>query len=223
MDGPGQTDTQTLADELRAHVERARAGRSPVVNAVMDRMVDELRRSGIAAAAPAAGDRAPGFELPDQAGRPVRLAALLERGPVVLAFYRGGWCPYCNLQLRAYQRALPEMRALGAELVAVSPQIPDASLSTAERNELAYPVLSDVGNRVARAYGIVFALPSEVIEYYVEHRGHDLTAANGDDSWELPVPATFVIDRDGTVRLADVDPDYTRRLEPAAILAALQG
>jgi peroxiredoxin len=141
----------------------------------------------------------------------------------VLTFYRGGWCPYCNLALRAYQRALPELHARGAELVAVSPQLPDSSLSTAERNALTFAVLSDAGNRVARDYGLVFAVPDEVVAYYREHRQHDLTAANGPGAWELPVPATFVIAPDATVVLADVDPDYTRRLEPAAILTALEG
>jgi peroxiredoxin len=212
----------TLAEELRERLQQARAGRAAEVNAVMDRMVDDLRRSGIVEQAPASGAIAPGFTLPDARGGDVDLHRLLARGPVVVAFYRGGWCPYCNLQLRAYQRALPDLHALGAELVAVSPQLPDASLSTAERNDLAFPVLSDVGNRVARAYGLVFALPDEVIAYYREHRKHDLTAANGPGHWELPVPATFVIARDGRIVLADVDPDYTRRLEPAAILEALE-
>jgi peroxiredoxin len=212
----------TLAEELRERLQQARAGRAAEVNAVMDRMVDDLRRSGIVEQAPASGAIAPGFTLPDARGGDVALHRLLARGPVVVAFYRGGWCPYCNLQLRAYQRALPDLHALGAELVAVSPQLPDASLSTAERNDLAFPVLSDVGNRVARAYGLVFALPDEVIAYYREHRKHDLTAANGPGHWELPVPATIVIARDGRIVLADVDPDYTRRLEPAAILEALE-
>jgi peroxiredoxin len=211
----------TLAEELRARLAQAQAGRGAEVNAVMDRMIDDLRRSEIMRDAPAAGDTAPGFTLPDARGGEVALATLLERGPVVLTFYRGGWCPYCNIALRAYERALPELRERGAELVAVSPQLPDASLSTAERNALSFPVLSDVGNLVAREYGLVFTVPDEVITYYREHRKHDLTAANGPGDWELPVPATFVIAPDGTVVLADVDPDYTRRLEPAAILEAL--
>lgn len=123
--------------------------------------------------------------------------------------------------MRAYQRVLDEIRAAGAELVAVSPELPDNSLTTAEQNELTFEVLSDLGNQVARSYGLVFRLPDDVIRLYREQFGIDLTARNGDLSWELPVPATFVIGRDGIVRLAFVDPDYKQRLEPAEILTAL--
>ena len=123
--------------------------------------------------------------------------------------------------MRAYQRVLDEIRAAGAELVAVSPQLPDNSLTTAEHNELTFEVLSDLGNQVAGSYGLVFRLPDEVIRVYREQLGNDLAARNGDESWELPAPATFVIGREGIVRLAFVDPDYKRRLEPAEILTAL--
>jgi peroxiredoxin len=142
---------------------------------------------------------------------------LLKQGPVVLTFYRGDWCPYCNLQLRAYQAILPRIRELGANLVAISPQTPDNSLSTAEKKGLTFPVLSDGGNAVARRYGLVFSL-SETLRT----TGANLPSFNGDDSWDLPMPGTFVIAPDGTVRLAFVDADWTRRLEPAAILDALQ-
>ena len=124
--------------------------------------------------------------------------------------------------MRAYQQVLDEIRAAGAELVAVSPELPDNSLSTAEKNELGFEVLSDLGNRVARAYGLVFRLSDEVIRVFREQLGNDLARHNGDDSWQLPVPATFVIGQDGIVQLAFVDPDYKRRLEPAEILAALR-
>jgi peroxiredoxin len=136
---------------------------------------------------------------------------------VLLTFYRGDWCPYCTLQLRAYQAILPQIRELGAGLVAISPQTPDNSLSTAEKKGLTFPVLSDAGNEVARQYGLVFSL-SETLRTV----SADLTSYNGDDSWELPMPGTFVIAPDGTVRLAFVDADWTRRLEPAAILDTLR-
>lgn len=204
----------TLAQVMLERLREAQAGRPAEVNALMDRMIDELRTAP--RDTPGVGDVAPTFTLPDARGDEVSLAA-----PAVLTFYRGGWCPYCNLALRAYQSVLPDIRSRGAELYAVSPQLPDASLTTAERNALEFPVLSDVGNVVARRYGLVFALPDEVIAYYKEHRKHDLTAANGPGPWELPVPATYVIGADGRIVLADVDPDYTRRLEHATILAAL--
>jgi len=151
----------------------------------------------------------------------VRLADLLERGPVVLTFYRGAWCPYCNLTLRAYQAALPAITALGATLVAVSPQTPDNSLTTVEKKELTFPVLSDAANVVARQYGLVVSLSEDVRPLYTAI-GSALPAYNGDQSWELPMAGTFVIARDGTARLAFVDPDYTHRLEPAEIVAALR-
>lgn len=216
-----RVEGRSLAEELSDLAAQSRAARPDAVNAMFDRFYAELREAEIARTALAVGATAPDFELPDARGGNVRLADLLGRGPVVLFFYRGAWCPYCNLQLRAYQRTLPELRALGAQLVGVSPQLPDGSLSAAERHELAFPVLSDVGNRVAKRYGIVFALPPELIRYHAD-LGHDLTAYNGDDSWELPMPATFVIGADGIVRLADVDPDHTRRTEPDTILAALR-
>jgi peroxiredoxin len=212
----------SLAEQLRERFEYALASRTPEVNAMMDALVERLRRSDTARDAPRAGDRAPEFALPSARGETVRLGELLARGPVVVAFYRGGWCPYCNLQLRAYERVLGEIHALGASLVAISPQLPDGSLSTVERDELSFPVLSDVGNVVARAYGLVFAVPEDVVRFYAEAKGFDLAAVNGAARAELPVPGCFVIGRDGVVALADVDPDYTRRLEPAAILDALR-
>lgn len=179
-----------------------------------------LAASGIAGKALGAGNRAPDFALPDARGGEVRLSTLLADGPVVLSFYRGGWCPYCNLELRALQQSLPAFRALGASLVAVSPQTPDASLSTAERNALDYPVLSDAGSAVAKAFGIAFDLADELRPIYAGF-GHALPELNGDDGWVLPIPATYVIDRDHTIVLAYVDTDYRSRLEPADIVAAL--
>ena len=214
---PDQATPTTLADQIAAFNE-ALAGQAPAaVLATYDREIAALVHSGIAASGLHKGALAPDFTLPNVAGRPVTLSALLARGPVVLTFYRGEWCPYCNLQLRAYQAILPQIRDLGASLVAVSPQTPDNSLTTAEQKSLTYSVLSDVGNEVARRYGLVFSL-SEALRAV----SADLPAYNGDASWELPMPGTFVIAPDGTVRLAFVDADWTRRLEPAAILDALR-
>jgi peroxiredoxin len=139
----------------------------------------------------------------------------------VLTFYRGQWCPFCNLTLRAYQRILPQIRALGASLVAVSPQTPEHSLSTVEKKELTFTVLSDVGNSVARKYRLVFTLEQPFRTLYTSI-GADLPSFNGDPSWELPMPATFLLAQDGTVRLAFVEEDFTHRLEPATLLAGLR-
>lgn len=183
--------------------------------------IGELQRSFAASHAVGAGDAAPPFTLPGADGQPVRLQDRLRAGPVVLAFYRGGWCPYCNLQLRAYQTALPRMAAVGASLVAISPQQPDASLSTAEANALTFDVLSDAGNAVARAYGLVFALPAELRDG-MRAAGKALPDINGDDTWELPVPATFVLGTNGAVALAFVEADHRLRLEPDDIIRALE-
>lgn len=214
--------TPTLTGQIDTF-QQAMAGQVPAdIMAQLGAETARVARSGIAAQALKVGAHAPGFALPDATGNATRLSELLERGPVVLTFYRGEWCPYCNLTLRTYQAALPAIAELGATLVAVSPQTPDNSLTTVEKKELTFPVLSDVGNAVARQYGLVFSLSEGVRPVYTAI-GSDLPTYNGDQSWELPIPGTFVIARDGTARLAFVDPDYTHRLEPAEILAALRG
>jgi peroxiredoxin len=159
--------------------------------------------------------------LPDAKGHPVKLSDLLKKGTVVLTFYRGGWCPFCNRQLSSYQDHLAEIRALGAELVAVSPQTPDATVSTEEKDALTFPVLSDGGNKVARTYGLVFRVPDDVIPIYRQF-GVDLEKENGDGSHELPMPATYIIGRDGVIRLSYVQADYKNRLPVESLLTALR-
>jgi peroxiredoxin len=190
--------------------------------ALMNRTSDSLRTPEILGRALREGDRAPNFRLPNGQGGFVELNALLKQGPVVLTFYRGQWCPYCNLELRAYQKLLPQLQALGASLIAVSPQTPDNSLSTAEKNELAYPVLSDVGLQVARAYGLAFDLSPELVELYQHQWNNDLVKWNGEGGWSLPIPATYLMGQDARIALAHVDPDYRDRLEPEAVLARLR-
>ncbi len=180
----------------------------------------DLSASGILDRSLKAGDRAPHFTLPDSKGGIINLAGALRNGPVVLSFYRGGWCPYCNLELRALQAALPDFAALGATLIAISPQTPDESLSTTEKNALAFAVLSDTGSATAKAFGIAFNLAEPLRPLYTR-LGQALPDRNGDDSWVLPLPATYVIDRDGTIAFAYVDVDYRNRLEPATITATL--
>jgi peroxiredoxin len=183
------------------------------------RMVDALRAS---ASVPglAVGEAVPLFTLPGADGTPVALADRLAEGPVVLTFYRGGWCPVCNIALRSLQERLEEISARGASLVAVSPQSPDDSLSSVERMGLGFDVLSDLDQKVARACRLGFRVSDEMIAQY-QAWGLLLPDQNADGSWDLPVPATFVIDRSGTVRARHVDPDYRQRMEPDAILAAL--
>jgi peroxiredoxin len=210
----------SLQAELRAfHADFM--GQVPAeIAAAMTQADLDLSASGILDRALKAGDRAPRFTLPHSTGGVMSLAGAIKDGPVVLSFYRGGWCPYCNLELRALQKALPDFTALGASLIAVSPQTPDQSLSTAEKNDLAFAVLSDTGSCTAKAYGIAFDLAEELRPIYTKF-GQALPDRNGDDSWVLPLPATYVIDRDGIIAFAYVDVDYRNRLEPATITATL--
>ncbi len=183
--------------------------------------IGQLITSGAAEQALKEGAQAPDFTLPDALGTSVTLSHLLKQGPVIIAFYRGQWCPYCHLQLRAYQRALPQMQAWGASLLAISPQTPDYSLSTMEKMELTFAVLSDVGNQVARQFGLIFTI-DEALRAAHQQVGANLPAFNGDDSWELPMAGTFLVDQSGTIRLVFVDPDFTRRLDPSVVIARLK-
>lgn len=210
----------SLTQELADFQNRFRANQDPGILATMQAATDDLEQSGIVDRTLKVGDPIPNFELPDVKGDRVELRSLLQNGPVVLSFYRGGWCPYCNLELRALQGILPQLTAAGTTLVAVSPETPDNSLTTTEKNELSYPVLSDVGNKVAREFGLVFTLPETLRPLYAEW-GIDIPAHNGDDRFELPVPATYVIAPDGRVVFAFAHADYTQRLDPEAILTAL--
>jgi peroxiredoxin len=184
---------------------------------------DALGRVDFAARAAKVGDVAPGFTLPDQTGEQVSLRGALDQGPVVLTFYRGEWCPYCNLQLRTYQGALEEFGKRGVRLIAVSPQTPDHSLSMAEKNKLEFSVLSDAGNATARAYGLVYEIDEAMHETFLKV-GTDLLAFNGGDrrSWELPATATYAIAPSGLIVFARVDGDYRNRTEPADVLDALE-
>ncbi|MFC8449542.1 peroxiredoxin-like family protein [Kitasatospora sp. NPDC057223] len=206
----------SLDAELRAF-HQARQQQIPAdVREVMDRAAAELAAGGRAGNALGVGGPAPDFRLPSATGRTVALADLLALGPVVLTFYRGAWCPYCNLALRALQQAHAAITALGAQLVAVSPQPPDDSLSLAEQHALAFEVLSDPGSGTAGEYGLAYDLPAELSAV------HARFGAGGTElPRTLPLAATYVIDRDGTVRWAFVDSDFTRRAEPSDILAAL--
>lgn len=190
---------------------------------VLTRDMERVRTAGTTDAALKVGQFAPDFTLPDVFGNPVSLASLLARGPVVISFYRGEWCPFCNIELRALQQELPAIEQLGATLVAISPEKPDYGVVAAEKNKLTFPVLSDFGNRVARQFGIVFQIGPELKEFAINVFKNDLALRNGEQSYELPVPATYVIDSSRIVRFAHVDVDYmTGRAEPAEIISALK-
>jgi peroxiredoxin len=210
-----------LKDTITAFTANMAKHAPPEVIATLGAEITKLAESGIAKRALQVGAKAPDFSLPDTHETPVNLSSLLAKGPAVVTFYRGGWCPFCDLQLRAYQSVLSEIHGLGAELVAISAQTADYALSDAEKKRLTFPVLQDAHNRVSRQYGLVFTL-SDAMKQLQTGFGNPIPKFNGDDSWELAMPGTFVLDQKGIVTLAHVDPNYMLRLEPAAILDALR-
>lgn len=206
---------EQLADYRAGWFKRVPAERQ----AVMERHINELR-NGLAKTALKAGDRAPVIALTNAKGVLVDIKSLLNRGPVIVTFYRGGWCPYCNLELRAFQKILPEIRAAGASLVAISPEKPDDTLSTTEKNALDFEVLSDIGQKIGRAFGLVYTFSDELKWAYREF-GLDIPGKNGADEWALPISATYVIGQDGKIMYAYSDADYRDRAEPAEVLKIL--
>lgn len=211
-----KTLREQLAEQLAGFKQRSPAERI----ALMDDATMQLRATGIEQSALQAGAPLPDVSLPDATGRLVGLRAMNATGPLVIVFYRGGWCPYCNLELRQWQRLLPELQRRGGQLVAISPQTPDNSLSTAEKNELAFPVLSDSELVAARAFGVAFVLSSELVELY-GRMGNDLPTLNGNGQWILPIPATYLIDAQGVIRYAHLEADYRMRAEPQDVLDLL--
>jgi len=186
-----------------------------------EKSIDDLEQQGVGSNAPKVGDNISNFVLSNQSGERRHLTDLRANGPVVMVFYRGGWCPYCNLELRAYQQILPQIEAAGATLVAITPETPDNSLSTSEKNELKFEVLTDAGAEYAKQIGISFSLPQDLRELYTS-LGGDLNKFNGEGNWDLPIPATFVVDAGGKVVFAHVDPNYTTRANTKDVLSVVE-
>lgn len=208
--------------EKIAEYDAAKAKRVPA--AVLETMAEATRQLeglGIVDRSLKTGDRIPDFTLPNHNGEQRSISDLLAKSVVVLNFYRGGWCPYCNMELHALQQALPDIRASGADLVAISPELPDKALDTQARHTLEFEVLSDVGNKVSESFGLTFELPQQLRPIYTK-LGIDIAEFNGDYSFILPVPATYVVDSDGIIRHHFVNVDYTRRMEPDDLLQVLR-
>lgn len=212
------TSHASLAQDLAALRAHYAEHMPAVIAAAMVRADTALAASTLVERALGAGALAPAFTLPDAGGKPISLTRALQTGPVIVSFYRGGWCPYCNLELRAYQARAKALRAAGIRLIAISPQTPDATAETVKANALGFDVVSDVGSHVARQFGIAFDLADELRPLY-ERLGHALPERNG-EGWVLPVPATFVIAPSGEIVLAFIDTDYRRRLDPDDAIAA---
>jgi peroxiredoxin len=209
---------EQLAEYRAGWLKRVPAERQKVI----EQHIAGLRSGVIARSMLKVGNRAPAIRLGNARGETVDVGELLRRGPVIVTFYRGGWCPYCNFELKAFQEILPEIEALGASLVAISPEKPDETLSTAEKNALRFEVLSDVGQRVGQAFGLVYRFTDELRGAY-EGFGLDIPLRNGaPGEWSLPVSATYAIGQDGTIVFAHTDVDYRDRAEPREVLNALR-
>lgn len=222
------TDTAGLKQGPRLLQQRlleVRAGIAQYVRPenqqINQRAIEWLKNAGIVERALKVGETAPGFQLLDQSGQEVCSAELLSRGPLVISFFRGRWCPFCVAELEAWRDALPLVRDAGASLVAVSPQKVQHNSFTADQHKLFFPVLSDARNQLARAFGIVYRVREEQ-ELLFRRSFVNLPHLNGDESWELPLPATFTIGSDGYLRSAFASPDYRERAEPANVLLQLQ-
>ena len=212
---------KTLKEQTDAKVEAGRKG-NPAFMQGVDDAIKEAKAFQQGVDALSIGQLAPDFQLPNPQGQLVSLNKLLSKGPVVVTFYRGSWCPYCNLQLRALQARLNDIKALGAELVAISPQVPDDSLSEDEINNMDFIVLSDQDAKVASNYGVAWEVPDFLLEHMRVDRQLDLENINNGNANILPIPATFIVDKNAKVTWRFVDVDYRTRSEPEDIIQALQ-
>jgi peroxiredoxin len=208
----------TLAEEVEALTAKSRANADAERKAIYAKAAESIAASDILEEALQVGDEAPMFELPDAFGHVVKLADILKTGPAIVSFYRGSWCPFCNLELRALQRELHAVDAAGTTLVAISPNKPDESLGLIEKHEITFPVLSDQDNTVAKQFNLVYEMEPGLVDHY---RGidRDIGEMNDSEVWELPVPATYVIDESGVIKFAFVDLNHRVRAEPADVVA----
>jgi peroxiredoxin len=207
---------EQLADYRAGWVKRVPLERQ----AIMERHIAGLRNT-LQKTALKAGDQVPEIRLPNASGKMVDVAVLLKKGPVILTFYRGGWCPFCNFELKAFQSILPAIKAAGASLVAISPEKPDDTLTTTQKNALSFEVLSDIGQKVGRAFGLVYVFTEELKQAY-NGFGLDIPSKNGADEWALPISATYIIGGDGRIAHAWTDPDYRDRADPEDVIRLLE-
>lgn len=206
-----KSELNTIKENFESKVSKG------VINTIYESNMS-IKNSGILEKAKKLGDKAPNFVLYNALGNPIELKEYLYKGKVVLTWYRGGWCPYCNLTLRQLQQELANFKANGANLIALTPELPDKSMTTTEKNDLEFEVLSDVGNKIAKTYGIVFKMSDEMAQLH----SFGLENYNGDDSHELPIAATYVINENREIIYAFLDADYKNRAEPSEITKILK-
>ena len=208
---------------LKQYMEKSKQEKSPfssnditVMNNAAKTLASNMPSPGISV-----GEKAPDFVLNNAFGEKVRLRDKLDTGPVILVFYRGAWCPFCNLHLHALQNTLPEFKKLGAQLIAITPQVPDKSVEQLKKEGYPFQVLSDLDSKVMKDYKLLYELPDHLVEVYKKH-GIDVEEYNGKGRKVLPVPGTFVIDANGIVQAVFADTDYKKRMEPSSIINILK-
>ncbi len=211
----------SLNAQLTKMKQERTAKRAPAAQKLLDEEAKRVAQLGLVNNSLTVGHKAPTFTLTNTLGKHITSSDLLVKGPVVISFYRGAWCPYCNVELNALQKTLPQIQAAGGQLVAISPNLPDKSLSSVEKHNLTFEVLSDVDNKVARQFGLVFSLGEDLRPMF-KKVGFDVPAHDGNDTWEIPVPATYIVNSEGTIIYSFVNVDYTQRAEPEEIVQILQ-
>jgi peroxiredoxin len=214
-------DTRSLREIFAERKEKIAQYVPAETQALHRHVIDELRSSGLAANSLAVGEKAPAFSLPDHDGNPVSSNDLLSRGRLVLSFFRGRWDPFCCGQMEAMNQIVAAIQEAGASIVAISPQTVKQSFFMADQHRLRYPLLADTGNAVARQFRLVYRVPDEQQAIY-RRAFINLPFTNGDEGWELPICATYILDRDATVLYRSANEDYTERPEPAEILEHLR-
>ncbi|WP_299251968.1 peroxiredoxin-like family protein [uncultured Aquimarina sp.] len=211
----------SLTEELKARADQSATKYPETIHKIMNNGIANLKDTQITSRTLKTGDKIPEIILPNATGTNISIQELLSNKKVVLSFYRGGWCPYCNLELKALQQYQDKFEGLGATLVAISPETPDNSLNTSEKNNLHFEVLSDIDNKIAEEFNLAFTLPKDLIEVY-KGFGIDLIKSNGNQDHQLPISATYVIDQDGTIIYDFIKEDYKERADPKEIFNFLK-
>jgi peroxiredoxin len=211
----------TLTQELKVRIEASKKKIPAETHEIMNKGIQQLTEQGLAKNALQVGDKMIDFTLQNATNEPVSLSNQLKNGKVIISFYRGGWCPYCNMELKALQDILPELDKINVSLLAISPETPDNSLTTSEKNKLSFEVLSDIDNELAKKIGLVFQMPEELREIY-QTFNIDVAKHNGNEDFELPLSATYLVNQKGVIEYAFISEDYKERAEPNDILDLLR-
>lgn len=215
----------SLADQIQNYMQQQSKNKKAGKFSAEDKAIMENAAADLAKAMPnpglKVGEKAPDFSLPNAYGKQVKLSSLLKNGPVIINFYRGAWCPFCNIELRALKQNLSQFKKYGATLISITPQTPDKSLAQVKKAKFPFDILSDLDSSIIKKYKLFFTLPPKLINVY-KKLGLDIETFNGKGRNELPVPGTYVVDKKGIIRAVYANTDYTKRMEPQAIIDALK-